>query len=102
VIPLNGMMMMKGISDIPRKKRSSPDTNLKEVKMDKKEREQILRQINGALLDLLSVQERMEAKQINNSMEVDKTFRLLASLDRRTDLIRRQIENQLETLGGKK
>jgi len=69
--------------------------------MDKKEREKILREINGGLLDLLSVQERMEAKGINNSMEIDKTFRLLASLDRRTDLIRRQIENQLETLGGK-
>ena len=68
--------------------------------MDKKEREIILREINGGLLELLSVRERIEVGMIKNSMDADKILRLWESLGRRVDLITKKILNDLEIKQG--
>jgi len=58
---------------------------------------EILYEINGALLDVLTLQERVEAGMIKNSMDVDKILRLCGNLQRRADFIMKKILNDLET-----
>ena len=64
---------------------------------------EILYQINGALLDILSMQELVEAGNIKTSVGADRIFRLCGSLERRADLIRKKVLNELELkYGGKR
>ena len=69
--------------------------------MNKTARE-ILYEINGALLDVLSLHERVEAGMIKTSADADKIFRFCGNLQRRTDLIERKILNDFEIKQGGK
>jgi len=51
-------------------------------------RKKFMWEINGALLDVLSLQERIEGGKIKNSMDADKILRLCGRLQGRADIIR--------------
>ena len=63
---------------------------------------EILYEINGAVLDILTLQERIEGGMIKTSVDVDRILRLCGNLQRRADLIRKKIMHELELkYGGK-
>lgn len=67
--------------------------------MERRSRE-ILYEINDGLLDILSLQERLEGGMIKNSADADKILRLCGNLHRRADLITKKTLNDLEIKQG--
>ncbi len=63
----------------------------------KDEEKKVLRTIHGAIFELLVVQEKIQTKVANQECEHQKLTGLLASLDRRMELLKKQLDLEFET-----